>query len=48
MIENPKCLRKSTDKLVWLQRELSRKTKGSSNWNKSRIKVARQHEGIAN
>ena len=26
MIENPKYLRKSMDKLVWLQRELSRKT----------------------
>ena len=48
MIENPKYLRKSMDKLVKLQRELSRKTKGSSNWNKSRIKVARQHEVIVN
>ena len=48
MIENPKYLRKSMDKLVWLQRELSRKTRGSSNWNKSRIKVARQHEVIVN
>ncbi len=48
MIENPKYLRKTMDKLVKLQRELSRKTKGSSNWNKSRIKVARQHEVIVN
>ena len=48
MIENPKYLKKSMDKLVKLQRELSRKTRGSSNWNKSRIKVARQHEVIVN
>ena len=47
-IANPKYLRKSLDKLARLQRELSRKTKGSSNWNKSRIKVARQHEKISN
>ncbi len=48
MIENPKYLRKSLDKLVKLQRELSRKSKGSSNRNKARIRVARQHEKIAN
>ena len=35
-------------KLVKLQRELSRKTKGSSNRNKARIKVARQFEKVAN
>lgn len=48
MIENPKYLKKSLDKLVKLQRELSRKTKGSSNRNKARIKVARLQEHIAN
>ncbi len=48
MIENPKYLKKSLDKLAKLQRELSRKTKGSSNHNKARIKVARLHEHIAN
>ena len=48
MIENPKHLKKSLDKLAKLQRELSRKTKGSSNRNKARIKVARLHEHIAN
>ena len=47
-IENPKYLKKSLDKLAKLQRELSRKTKGSSNYNKARIKVARLHEHIAN
>ena len=48
MIENPKYLKKSLDKLAKLQRELSRKSKGGSNRNKARIKVARQHEKIAN
>lgn len=47
-IENPKYLKKSLDKLVKLQRSLSRKSKGSANWNKARIKVARQHEYISN
>lgn len=47
-IENPKSLRKSEKKLAKLQRELSRKTIGSSNRNKARIKVARQHEKIVN
>lgn len=48
MIENPKYLKKSLDKLAKLQRELSRKTKGNSNRNKARIKVARLQEHIAN
>ena len=48
MISNPKYLKKSLDKLTKLQRELSRKSKGSSNRNKARIKVARLHEKISN
>lgn len=48
MVSNPKYLKKSLDKLVNLQRELSRKTIGSSNWNKARIKVARLQEHISN
>lgn len=48
MVENPKYLKKSLDKLAKLQRGLSRKTKGSSNRNKARIKVARLQEHIAN
>lgn len=48
MIPNPKYLKKSLDKLAKLQRELSRKPKDSSNRNKSRIKVARLQEHIAN
>ena len=47
-IENPAYLRKSLKKLAKLQRELSRKTKGSSNRNKARIKVARLHEHVSN
>jgi putative transposase len=45
---NPKYLRQSEKKLARLQRQLSRKTKGSENWNKARIRVARIHEHIAN
>ena len=48
MISNPKYLKKSLDKLAKLQRQLSRKSKGSSNRNKARIKVARLQEHIAN
>ena len=48
MIPNPKYLKKSIDKLAKLQRELSRKTIGSSNRNKARMKVARLQEHIAN
>lgn len=47
-IPNPKYLKQSLHKLVKLQKELSRKTKGSSNYNKQRIKVAKLQEHIAN
>lgn len=47
-IPNPKYFKKSLDKLAKLQRELSRKTKGSSNRNKARVKVARLQEHIVN
>ncbi len=49
-IEYPahKFLRKSEKKLAKLQRQLSRKQKGSNNRNKARIKVARLHEKISN
>ena len=46
--ENPKYLEKSLKKLAKLQKELSRKTKGGSNWNKNRIKVAKLHDHISN
>lgn len=45
---NPKYLAKSQKKLAKLQRQLSRKTKGSRNWEKARVQVARLHEHIAN
>lgn len=47
-IPNPKYLRKSEKRLAKLQRQLSRKTIGSNNRNRARIKVARQHEYVAN
>jgi len=48
IIENPKHLKKSEKQLAFLQRELSRKKKGSSNRNKMRLKVSKLHEKIAN
>jgi len=47
-IDNHKYLAKSQKKLAKLQRQLSRKSKGSRNRDKARIKVARLHERIAN
>ena len=47
-VDNPKHLRKSEKRLAKLQKDLSRKTKGSNNRNKARIKVAKMHEKIAN
>ena len=48
MIENPKHFRKSENRLKKLQKDLSRCKRGSKNKEKCRIKVARQHEKIAN
>ena len=48
MIENPRCLRKSEKRLRKLQKDLSRCKKGSKNREKCRIKLAKQHERIAN
>ena len=47
-IPNQKYLQQSLQKLAKLQKGLSRKTKGGSNWNKARVKVARLQEHIAN
>lgn len=47
-IDNPKYLKKSLSKLVALQKSLSRKSKDSSNYNKTRIKIAKLHEHIKN
>lgn len=46
--ENNQYTRKHEKRLRRLQRSLSRKTKGSNNRNKARIKVARLQEKIAN
>lgn len=48
LIENPKYLRKSEQRLRKLQKDLSRCQKGSKNRNKCRIKAAKEHEKIAN
>ncbi len=48
MADNPRCLRRSEQKLAKLQRKHSRKKTGGSNRQKSRLKVARTHEKIAN
>lgn len=48
VFENPKFLRNMEQKLIREQRILSRRVKGSSNWNKQRVKVARIHERITN
>ncbi|EJW14373.1 IS200/IS605 family element RNA-guided endonuclease TnpB [Paenibacillus alvei] len=48
IIDNPKHLRKSEKRLAKLQKDLSRKKKGSTNRNKARMKVAILHEKIAN
>ena len=47
-ISTEKHYRNSERKLSKFQRELSRKTRGSKNRIKARIKVAKQHEHIAN
>ncbi|EEG78589.1 IS200/IS605 family element RNA-guided endonuclease TnpB [Dethiobacter alkaliphilus] len=47
-IKNPKTLAEAERKLQKMQRELSRKQKGSKNRNKARIKLAIQHEKVAN
>lgn len=46
--ENHKHYVKAQKRLARLQRQLSRKSKGSANRNKARIKVARLHEHVAN
>lgn len=46
--DNIRAAKKYEDKLAKEQRKLAHKKKGSSNWNKQRIKIARLHEKIAN
>ncbi|AEB77208.1 IS200/IS605 family element RNA-guided endonuclease TnpB [Clostridium botulinum] len=47
-IDNPKTLYKYEQKLTKLQRQIAHKEKGSQNWIKQRIKIARLHEKITN
>ena len=46
-IENPKTLSKHEKRIRRLQRSLSRKQKGSKNREKARIRLAREHEKVA-
>ena len=46
-VDNPKYFRKSEKRLAKLQKDLSRKQKGSNNRNKVRLKVAKLHQKIA-
>lgn len=48
VFSNPKYYSKYERKLKKLQRELSRKQKGSKNRNKARLKVAKAHEKVRN
>ena len=48
IFHNPKWLRKANYRLKIEQRRLSKMQKGSNNWNKQRIKVAKIYERIVN
>lgn len=45
-IENPRWMHTKEHRLARAQRALSRKKKGSANWAKARLRVARQHQKI--
>jgi putative transposase len=47
-VEHPKYLHKGEERLKRLQKYLSRKQKGSKNYEKARLRLARQHAYIAN
>ena len=47
-IKNPRILKSLEDKYRRLAKSLSRKVKGSANYQKARIKLARFHEKVAN
>ena len=47
-IENPKYFKNSLERLVVLQRRLSKKQKGSMNKSKARFVVAKHHEKVSN
>lgn len=45
-VQNPKPMEKSLMKIKKHHRELSRKIKGSKNWEKARIKLAKAYEHL--
>lgn len=45
--ENPRPLREAQSKLKRIQRELSRRKKGGSNWHKTKAQLATQHARVA-
>lgn len=47
-IANPKFLEKGEKSLKYLQRQVSRKKKGSMNRRRARLKLSRRHEKVAN
>lgn len=47
-IEAPRVLRRHENKLRRLNKQLSRRTRGGKNWNRTKAKLARLHERIAN
>ncbi|WP_440957098.1 IS200/IS605 family element RNA-guided endonuclease TnpB [Methanosarcina sp. Mfa9] len=47
-VENPKYLKNSMKRLKVLQRRVNRKTKGSSNREKAKLRLSRLHEKISN
>ena len=46
--DNPKFLKSSETRLKVLQKRLSRKKKGSSNFRKAKLQLAKQHEKVSN
>jgi putative transposase len=46
-IEGPKALRKALNRIRFLNKELSRRKKGSGNWLKTRAKLAQAHYRVA-
>lgn len=47
-INNPEFYKQAENKIAKLSRKLSKKVKGSKNYNKAKIKLARKHEKVAN
>jgi len=48
IIENIKAIRQYQKRLTGLSKQLSRREKGSSNWEKTKLEIQRIHERIAN